>query len=314
MASSTKTDWTNYSGLGFGILFVSTASVLIRFAQNEVSSLVIAAYRLTIAGLILGIIILIKKVKLRVVNNRRTLLLSLLAGLFLAFHFAAWITSLEHTSVASSVVIVTTTPIWVALLSPLLLKESVSKRIVTGLLLAMIGMVVVSLSENVNFSQGQPVFEASKDLLSGEMLKGNLLALIGAFMAAGYMIVGRKVRKEIDSLPYTFVVYSFAAILIDITVLAMGSQIASFAPDTILILIGLAILPQLLGHSLFNWALAYLPASLVSIALLGEPIGTIILALIFLNEMPTIVEVIGASLILIGIIIASVSKKKANGV
>ena len=215
---------------------------------------------------------------------------------------------------ASSVVIVTTTPIWVALLSPLLLKESVSKQIVTGLILAMSGMVVVSLSDNFHFSQGQPVFEASMDLLTGEMLLGNLLALIGAFMAAGYMIVGRKVRKEIASLPYTFVVYSFAAILIDITVLAMGSQIASFAPETILILIALAILPQLLGHSLFNWALAFLPASLVSIALLGEPIGTIILALIFLKETPTTVEVIGASLILIGIIIATLTKKKVNGV
>lgn len=306
--------WKYYSGLSFGILFVSTASILIRFSQTEVPSIVIAAYRLSIATLILGILIAIKRINLSSYYDKHNIWLAILSGLFLALHFSAWITSLEYTSVASSVVLVTTTPIWVAIFSRVILKEKVTKNVFWGLFFALIGMVIVSFSDVCFLNDGRISCNFESNFLTGESLLGNLLALIGAFMAAGYMMTGRKLRKTVPNLPYTFVVYGSAAIVVDILVLLTGVQLASFSANTYIWLVALAIIPQLLGHSLFNWALEFLPASVVSIALLGEPVGTIILAFIFLREVPTLIEALGACLILAGIIVASFVSTKVNAV
>jgi drug/metabolite transporter (DMT)-like permease len=301
--------WKYYSGLSFGILFVSTASILIRFSQAEVPSIVIAAYRLSIAALILGILIAIKRINLSNYYDKQNIWLAILSGLFLALHFAAWITSLEYTSVASSVVLVTTTPIWVTIFSRLVLKEDITKNVVWGLLFALIGMVIVSFSDVCIFSGGRISCNFESDIFTGKSLLGNILALSGAFMAAGYMLAGRKLRKTVPTLPYTFVVYGIAAIVVDIVVLITGAQFFSFSESTYIWLVALAIIPQLLGHSLFNWALEFLPASVVSIALLGEPVGTIMLAFVFLREVPTLIEALGACLILVGIIVASFLSK-----
>ena len=305
-------NWKYYSGLTFGILFVSTASILIRFSQTEVPSIVIAAYRLTIAALVLGFVIVIKRINLHDFFNKQNIWLAILSGLFLAMHFYAWITSLEYTSIASSVVLVTTTPIWVAILSPVVLKESVTRNVVWGLLFGLTGMVIVSFSEICSINPEEISCNYESEILSAKALIGNILALIGAFMAAGYILIGRKLRKTIPTLPYTFVVYSIAGVVVDIVVLITGAQIVSFSGNTYIWLVALAIIPQLLGHSLFNWALEYLPASVVSVALLGEPVGTIILAYLFLREAPTLIEAIGACLILAGIIVASFASKKIN--
>lgn len=310
MTTHHNANWKYYSGITFGILFVSTASILIRFSQTEVPSIVIAAYRLTIAALVLGFVIILKRIKLHDFFNKQNIWLAILSGLFLAMHFYAWITSLEYTSIASSVVLVTTTPIWVAILSPVVLKESVTKNVVWGLLFALTGMVIVSLSKFCELNPLKISCNFESDLLTGKALLGNILALIGAFMAAGYMLIGRKLRKTVPTLPYTFVVYSMAALVVDIVVLVTGAQIVSFSGSTYIWLVALAIIPQLLGHSLFNWALEFLPASVVSIALLGEPVGSIILAYMFLSEVPTFIEVLGACLILVGIIVSSVISKK----
>jgi drug/metabolite transporter (DMT)-like permease len=301
--------WKYYSGLSFGILFVSTASILIRFSQAEVPSIVIAAYRLSIAALILGILIAIKRINLSNYYDKQNIWLAILSGLFLALHFAAWITSLEYTSVASSVVLVTTTPIWVTIFSRLVLKEDITKNVVWGLLFALIGMVIVSFSDVCIFSGGRISCNFESDIFTGKSLLGNILALSGAFMAAGYMLAGRKLRKTVPTLPYTFVVYGIAAIVVDIVVLITGAQFFSRSESTYIWLVALAIIPQLLGHSLFNWALEFLPASVVSIALLGEPVGTIMLAFVFLREVPTLIEALGACLILVGIIVASFLSK-----
>jgi drug/metabolite transporter (DMT)-like permease len=171
-------------------------------------------------------------------------------------------------------------------------------------------MALVSFIKICELNPGMISCNFESDLLTGKALIGNILALIGAFMAAGYMLIGRKLRKTVPTLPYTFVVYSVAALVVDIVVLITGAQIVSFSGSTYIWLVALAIIPQLLGHSLFNWALEFLPASVVSIALLGEPVGTIILAYMFLREVPTLIEVLGACLILVGIMVSSVISKK----
>ncbi len=291
-----------------GILAVSTASILIRFSQAEAPSLVIAAYRLIIASLILTPYIFLKQRKALFALPRKSFLLLVLSGFFLALHFAVWISSLEFTTVASSVVLVTTTPIWVALISPLILKEKLNKTILFGLGLAMLGSIIAGLAENCDVADFQLMCSFKNDFFRGNRMLGNLLALAGANFAAAYLIIGKKVRAKINTIVYIYVVYSFAAIFLLIAVLLSNQPIFGYSTNFYGIVCLLALIPQIIGHSTYNWALGYLPATFVSIALLGEPIGTILLSTLFLNETPAALEWIGGVLLLSGIFIASQTK------
>lgn len=139
--------------------------------------------------------------------------------------------------------------------------------------------------------------------------KGNLLALTGAFLSAGYLMVGRKIRDELHLTTYIFIVYSVAAVTLLLLVLVSGQKLTGYSPVQYIWLLALALIPQLIGHSAFNWALKYLSAAYVSIALLGEPVGTIILAYFFLREHPTWLEILGGILILLGIGLATQKRK-----
>jgi len=295
--------------IGFGILAVSTASIFIRFAQVYVPSIVIAVYRLFLAALLLAPIVFFRyRAELRL-HHRSDYILSLLSGLFLALHFAAWITSLEYTTVASSVVLVATTPIWVALLSPVTLKEPITRSILFGMALVIVGSLVVGLSDTCMLDAGKLVCPSLYDFIKGNSLLGDFLALLGAWMAAGYLLIGRKLRSHMPLVPYVFLVYGLAALILIIIMLLMGYSPWGYPPQAYLWLIMLAIVPQLLGHSTFNWALGLLPAAFVAITLMGEPIGSTILAYIILDETPAAPEIFGAILILIGIYVASRSEK-----
>jgi drug/metabolite transporter (DMT)-like permease len=266
--------------LFFGILAVSAASIFIRFAQTNAPSLVIAAYRLALATLILSPVALSRHRSELGGLNRRELGLALLSGFFLALHFATWITSLEYTSVASSVVLVTTTPLWVALLAPFTLKEALSRTVRLGMVLALIGGVVVGLSDTCAWTSGSLVCPPLSDFMREGAFWGDLLALAGAIMAAAYVLIGRRLRGNMSLITYIYLVY------------------------------GMALVPQLLGHSTFNWALRYLSAAYVSITLLGEPIGSTILAYFLLKETPSALKIFGAILILVGIYVASQSEAR----
>jgi drug/metabolite transporter (DMT)-like permease len=288
----------------FGILAVSVASILIRFTQDQVSSIVIAAYRLGGATLVLAPIALLRHRSLLRGLSRRDLGLGLLSGLFLAVHFITWITSLEYTSVASSVVLVTTTPLWVALLSPLVLKESITKAVTVGLVVALFGTVVIGLGDVCELGPGV-VCPPLSTFIAGEAFLGDMLALAGAITAAGYVIIGRSLRAKLPLVPYVFLVYGAAAVILVALALASGDQTTGFSLEIYLLLALLALVPQLLGHSTFNWALGYLPAAYVAVTLLGEPIGSTILAYFLLGEVPGVITLFGAILVFGGILIAS---------
>jgi drug/metabolite transporter (DMT)-like permease len=289
-----------------GILAVSTASIFIKFAQhNGAPSIVIAAFRMTLAALGLAPLALTHyRSELRQLT-RPEWLLALLSGTFLALHFAVWITSLQYTSVASSVVLVTTTPLWVALASPLVLHERVGVGTYIGLALALAGGTVVGLSDSCTWQNSTLTCPSASVFFGGTAFLGDFLALAGAWMAAGYMLVGRKLRAKIDLVPYIFVVYGMASILLIAIMLAMGENPIGLSPITYLWLALLGLVPQLLGHSVFNWALKYVPASLVSVTLLGEPIGSTVLAYFLLQETPGLIKLVGAALILVGIWLAA---------
>ena len=292
-------------GILFGIFAVSTASIFIRFVQQEnVASIVIAAYRLGIATLVLSPVVLIRYRREILKLSRNDLWFSLLSGLFLAIHFAAWISSLEFTSVASSVVLVTTTPLWVALFSPLALKEKISRVVSIGLGVALVGTLVIGLSDVCEFKDVL-VCPSVREFFAGDAVLGDLLALVGAWTAAGYVLIGRRVRSRLSLFPYIFIVYGMAAMILIGLMIASGEPFSEFEPMTTVWLVLLALVPQLIGHSTFNWALGYLPAAYVAITLLGEPIGSTILAYVFLDEVPSVLLMIGAILIFGGIVIAS---------
>jgi drug/metabolite transporter (DMT)-like permease len=303
-------------GLLIGILAVSTASLFIRFAQVEIPSLVIAAGRLLIATLVISPFAFRSWKGQPPVMCEKTWGLLILAGVFLGLHFATWITSLEFTSVASSVVLVTTAPLWVALLSPIFLKERITRWVIIGLVVALCGAVIVGIGGICGFLEGQLTCQGLNHLWSRNNLTGNLLALMGALLSGSYLMVGRSVRNKLSLPIYTAIVYGIASIVLILLVLLNRSQVGGYSPSSYIWIVALALIPQVVGHSAFNWALKYLSAAYVSIALLGEPIGSVILAALFLKETPGILEIIGGVLILSGIILAtqrSMSKVNSPG-
>jgi drug/metabolite transporter (DMT)-like permease len=263
---------------------MSCAAILIRLA--EATPFAISAYRLSIAAVILIPITSIKQGNAFLKWSTSVWLWSSLAGLLLAVHFSTWITSLAYTSVASSVMLVTTAPLFVGMLSHWGLRERLSARMFTGILVAVSGGAVIGYGD---YTTGV------------DPLLGDLLAIAGAISAGGYFVIGRKLRGQVDLLPYITVVYSTAAVWLVGLALATGQPMSGYTPSTILILIGLAVGPQLLGHSSLNWALKYLSAVLVSVVILIEPIGSTILAYLILDEEVTRYTLIGGMLVLTGI-------------
>ena len=288
------------------IVAVSTASIFIRFAQADAPSLVIAALRLTFATFLLAPLALTRhRDELRSLT-RKEILLGIVAGLFLAAHFATWISSLEYTTVASSVVFVATGPLWVALLSPLLLNERLTRAAIGGLLIAIIGGIMIGITDACSWDGGLRC-PALSQLLQGREVWGNFLALIGAWTVSGYLIIGRKLRTRMSLIPYIFLVYGISAIALIITMFAAGQSPFGYPAQTYGWIFLLAAFPQLIGHSTYNWALRYLPAAFVAVTTLGEPIGSAILAFFLLQETPTLIVITGGVLILIGIYLASKS-------
>ena len=288
-----------------GIVAVSTASLLIRFSQEYVPSITIAAFRLGLAALILLPYTLIKHS--REIRNLSwdDLKFALLAGFFLAVHFASWITSLEYTSVASSVVLVTTTPLWVALVAPFFLGEKTPRIAFVGMVIALVGGIVIALSDVCVWLPGGLSCQSELGNLGPKTLLGDFLALLGAVAGAAYLMIGKHLRSKISLTPYIFLVYSTSAIFLVVAMLSSEGVPPIYPRKVYLWLLLLALLPQLLGHSIFNWSLKYLPTGYVAVNLLGEPVGSTILAYFFLNETPPAVKIIGAILILAGIVLAT---------
>ncbi len=274
--------------------------------------MVIAAWRLSVAGLVLAPVAYSRQRRELTGLKAKEWGLALAAGLFLALHFATWISSLEYTTVASSVVLVTTTPLWVALLAPITIKEPITRLILLGMLLALVGGIIIGLSDACQVSSGGLACPPLSEFIRGSAFIGDLLAVAGAIMAAGYVIIGRRLRSDMSLIGYIFVVYSMAAVVLVVIMLASGEFAFGYPASAYVWLILLALIPQLLGHSSFNWALRYLSAAYVSITLLGEPIGTTILAYFLLGETPSGVKIIGAILILFGIFIASQSESRKS--
>lgn len=278
--------------LPIGIIAVSTASIFIKLCDAPV--LIIATYRMMLASLMLTPFACSQKTWRG--WERDDLGWFFISGLLLSLHFAFWIASLKYTSVASSVVLVTTHPIFVGIGGWLFLKERLGLNLIFGIALSVLGSGLISYGDMS---------------LSREAFMGDGLALLGAIAASGYLLVGRKMRKGQVLLSYIFPVYSTAGLLLILFALIFQESFWGYSSSTYLYLFLLALVPQLIGHTTFNWALKYLPASAVAIATLGEPIGSTLLAYFILSEGLTIWKVIGGVSIFAGILIA-LRKKVLN--
>ena len=300
------------AALGIAILAVSTASIMIRMAQQDAPSITIAALRLTIATLVLSPIVIARHRPALASLGGKRLLLAMLSGLFLAAHFATWITSLQYTSVASSVVLVSTGPLWAAVLSPLVLQEKLGGAAIRGLALALIGGMLIAVADSCTIVGGLRCAEfGASD--QGTNLLGNVLALIGAVAVSGYLLIGRSLRSTLSLVPYIFLAYGSAAIVLLLAAALMSSLVLELSVQTYVWIILLALVPQLIGHSIYNWALRFLPAGAVAITTLGEPVGSAALAYFILSETPGTLVLVGAALILAGIYVATRGSARPAG-
>ena len=284
-----------YFALVSGVLAVSTGAIFARLA--DAPSLVIAAYRVGLATLLLIPIAWLKaRDELRNLSLKE-LKLAAGSGLFLAFHFATWISSLEYTSVANSVVLVNTNPLWVGLLTPLITRERIKAAVAAGIIISVAGGIIIGAGD---FATG-----------SGALL-GDFLALLGSICMAFYLLLGRNLRRKLSLLAYIFVCYGCAALFLWLIVLGLKLPITGFSTQTYLFFGAMAIISQLIGHSSYNWALKWFSAILIAISLLGEPICSTILAYIIFKEGLTGSKVIGGALILSAICISAASENRTR--
>jgi len=275
-----------YLALGFAILVVSTSSIMVRFCTAP--ALLISFYRVLFTSLLAGTF-RGAKIKDSIAGiERRDFYYILGAGIFLALHFTFWITSLNYTSISSSVLFTNLQVIFVLIFSIVFLKEKSSLYVVAGILLALTGCLLI----------------AHGDLRSGKLL-GDMLALASGFFVAFYFIIGRKVRARIDTLGYTSIVSAVAALVIFPVCLLSGISLSGYPLlDWVLFLL-MALLPGVIGHGVFNWALKYIKAPIVAVSILGESVGASILAYIIFGELLLWYQIIGGILILVGIYIAA---------
>ena len=268
-----------------GVAAISSAAVLIREAAAP--ALVIAASRMLIAAMVL-LPFAVKRIPESVKRlTTADIGLIVIAGISLALHFWLWITSLSYTSIASSVVLVTSHPAMVAVLSFVLWREHLNRIAIIGILVAFTGLLVINFG---GFSPGSSVF------------KGNLMALGAAGAMAVYLLVGRHIRERVDVLSYLSMVYTVAAILLLAAAVITGESFLGYSAKTYWMLALLGLVPQLTGHTSLNLAVRRLPATLVSVAILGEPVGATLLGWGVLGEVPGAKEIAGGLIIICGIL------------
>jgi drug/metabolite transporter (DMT)-like permease len=271
-----------------GVVAVSTGAIFARLADAH--PLVIAAYRSGISVLILLPFAWWKARREIFALSRLDLGLAALSGFFLAMHFALWITSLDYTSVANSVVLVNTNPVWVALLAPLLTRDRVSRTVLVSVAISVTGGVIIAFGD---FAIGAGA------------LRGDLLALGGSLFGALYLLAGRNIRARVSLLAYVTVCYGMAALILWGGVLALRLPVTGYSTGTVAAFVGLAVVSQVVGHTSFNWALKWFSASIIAVSLLGEPVLSTIMAFFLFGEGLTWLKLLGGALILTGIYIAA---------
>ena len=277
--------------LGVAVLAVSTSAILVEWSRAP--SLVKAFYRVLFTTALLVPLAGGRASDRRAFRRLRgrDLAVAVVSGAALALHFASWFESLRWTSVAASVTLVQSQPIFVAVGAWALLDERVTGRTVAGILVALAGTVLLAGGDAL---LGGTAVGARPAL-------GNGLALVGAVCYTVYVLAGRSLRQRFPVVPYVVVVYGVCAGVLLVAAVARGHPLLGYGPREWLLFAGMAVGPGLFGHTVVNWALAHVESSVVSVSLVGEPVGSTVLAALLLSEVPTPVTVVGGAVVLAGI-------------
>jgi len=282
------------TAMGFAVLALSFSSIFVtQLERSEVPALVIAFYRMAIAtAILLPAAVVVKRAEIATLV-RRDLGLLALGGLCLAVHFAAWITSLRYVSIATSIVLVNSHPLFVVIASYFFLDERPARRGLIGTAVGLVGMAIMSYDALINVQLA---------------LKGDALALLGALAVVGYFIVGRKARTRMSLLGYVTPLYATCSIFLLAVVWIKGDRLAPYGASDWMFLVALAIVPTIIGHTVFNWALKHVRPTAISLAFLGEPVIASLLALIIFAQRPPTTTLIGGALVLVGVYLATSRK------
>lgn len=297
-----------YIALFISIVSVSFAAIFITTLLNlypEIEPLSIAFYRLLFTALIIMPFVFFHSDtrKELIYIPRSTLLIMIGIGIILTAHFALWITSLKYTSVASSVILVTAHPILVGPISHYFFKERLSLVNTFGIIISVVGVIILIYG---NYGLGSFTIDS---------LEGNILAMLGGAAAGLYILGGRKIRKTVSIGSYAFIVYSIGTIGLLIICIVYKTPLNNLSLDAYLIILLMAIVAGIFGHTLYNWSLKYIRASVASVVLLGEPLGSTLLAfaLPWIQQTPSYYTIVGGAIILTGIYLtARISNQVKN--
>lgn len=272
--------------IAIAVAFISTSAVMVKLTSAPAS--IIAMYRLIFATcLMVPLVIFRYRGDFKRVS-KRDWGFGTLAGISLAFHFILWFESLNYTSVASSVVLVTLQPLFAFIGTYLFFKEKLSWPAIVGGMTAIAGSIVISWGD----------FR-----VSGIALFGDMLALTACAMVTGYLLFGQNVRKRLDLIPYTFIVYGIAAITLILYNAVLTYPFIGYAGSDWMMFVLLAVFPTLLGHSLLNWSVKWVSVNVIAMSILFEPIGASILAYLLLGETLHLLQWVGGGIILTGLFI-----------
>ncbi|MFB6468156.1 DMT family transporter [Cytobacillus sp. Hz8] len=282
-----------YVVLAIGVLSVSASAILVKVSSSP--SGVIAFYRLFFSVLFMLPLFLFKNAAELKLITKRDWIFSIVSGLFLAFHFILWFESLNYTSVASSTVLVTLQPLFAFIGTFLFFKERFSGKAVISCVIAIIGSVIISWGD----------FR-----ISGMALFGDFLSLVACALVTAYLMFGQSVRQRLSLITYTFVVYTFSAIVLFFYVLIDQESFFPVVKTDWIYFILLALIPTLMGHTLFNWSLKWISTSTISMAILFEPVGATIMAYFLLDESVTWSQLIGGIIVVFGIMFFILDERK----
>ncbi|MDM5334839.1 DMT family transporter [Ureibacillus composti] len=278
-----------------GVISIALSAILVKLAEAEAG--VIAFYRMLFSVLLMSPIFFTKYVHEIKLLSRRDWIFSSIAGVFLAFHFILWFESLNYTSVASSTVLVTLQPLFAFVGTYFFFKEPLSVKTIISGLIAISGSILISWGD----------FK-----VSGTALYGDILALIACGLVTGYFLFGQDVRKRLSLITYTMVVYSISTICLFIYMIIGRESFGPYSTMTWVWFILLALIPNLLGHTLFNWALKWVSTNVISVAVLFEPIGAAILAYFVFEEYLKATQILGGIIVILGIMLFIIDIKVFN--
>lgn len=269
-----------------GVLFVSLSSILIKLSNAP--SLVIAFYRMLFTTIFLFPFVIFNHVEEIKNLSKRFVILSAGSGLFLAFHFATWFTSIKYTTIASSTILVSIHPVFIVIGGYLFLNEKVTNKILLTISIVLLGSLIISLGDYST---------------TDSSLYGNILAVFGAFFVSCYMMIGKHIRKNVSLITYTFIVYLTCSLVLLLLVIITRTPLYPYPMQEWLIYLGLSIFCTILGHSIFSWSLKYVKVTFLSTTILGEPVFATIWATLIFNEIPTLWNVLGGVIVILGIML-----------